>query len=130
MLKEIYTYIPGNSGNNWFNGYIPELHNCLIFDEYYGSVLQKDKLKQLMDIYPVNVEIKGGTQQFIPKFIYINSNRNALTWYKFGNDFKEVQITDIIKDNTNDNEVNYEEVLRDLKNLLAYEVENIAHQNI
>lgn len=148
--NEVYTYIPGNSGNNWFNGYIPELHKCVIFDEYNGSVLRKDKLKQLIDIYPVNVEIKGGTLQFVPKYIYINSNRNPLTWYNglidtewkaifrrcnsikyySGNDFKEVQITDIIKDNSNDNEINYEGVLKDLKNLLAYEVENIAHQNI
>lgn len=136
----------GNGTNMWFDGYDPDIHQCVIFDEFKGSVIKKDKLKQLIDIYPIKVGYKGGCIDFIPKYIFINSNRNPLSWYNnltnteiksiirrcqhlkyySGSDFKDVVINDLIKENIENNEVNYERIVQLLKELQQNELENIA----
>lgn len=89
-VNSIYTYIPGNGKNSWWDGYDPRAHTTVIIDEYNGSLFSKDKFKQLIDKYPINVEIKDSTLPFIPEYIYINSNKSPLQLYSNLNEKEQI----------------------------------------
>lgn len=63
----------------WFTHYCGE--QDVIFDEFYGSRFPFSYLLQLLDRYPMTVETKGGEVNFIPKRIWITSNKNPWEWY-------------------------------------------------
>jgi len=59
-----------NSGSlKWFDGYDNQEH--VIFDDFRSSWSTFSYLLNLLDGYPVNVEIKGGHRLFAPKCIWI-----------------------------------------------------------
>lgn len=60
------------SGNfKWFDGY--EGHQFVIFDDFRDAHCEFGWLLRLLDIYPLTVEIKGGTRQWKPKTVVITS---------------------------------------------------------
>jgi len=65
---------------DWWDGYVGQ--QCVIIDDFYGW-MKYDELLRISDRYPHRVPIKGGFVQFIAKKIYITSNADAWTWYKF-----------------------------------------------
>lgn len=67
-----------NQGSKWFDGY--DGHADVVFDDFYGNVPFHFFLR-VLDRYPLMVETKGGQVNFIPKRIWITSNKEPDTWY-------------------------------------------------
>nr|ATP66720.1 Rep [Rodent circovirus] len=62
----------------WWDGY--DKHEDVILDDFYGW-LPFDDLLRLLDRYPLRVETKGGTVNFVAKRIFITSNKFPHEWY-------------------------------------------------
>lgn len=63
----------------WFDGY--EGQSTIVIDEFYGWI-RRDMLQRMCDRFPLVVETKGGSTQFIPKQIIIMSNTPPDDWYR------------------------------------------------
>nr|WDW25930.1 MAG: replication-associated protein [Canine circovirus] len=62
----------------WWDGY--DGHEDVILDDFYGW-LPFDELLRLFDRYPLRVETKGGTLNFVAKRIFVTSNKLPHEWY-------------------------------------------------
>lgn len=65
-------------GYHWFDGYQGQAD--VVFDDFYGS-LPFHFLLTLIDAYPMYVEHKGGSSQWIPARIWFSSNSPPINWY-------------------------------------------------
>lgn len=65
-------------GQSWWTGYNGQ--DVILFDDYYGQIDWGDFL-QLLDIYPIQFESKGGMKWRLASKIYITSNRPPNDWY-------------------------------------------------
>lgn len=66
-------------GRVWFDGYNGQ--SVLLIDEFYGAI-KYSYLLQLLDIYPLRLEIKGGTVWSNWTKVYFTSNSHPKDWYK------------------------------------------------
>lgn len=66
-------------GGGWFDGY--DEHANVIFDDFGGSEFKITYLLKLLDRYPMQVPVKGGFVQWVPKHIVITSNYPPEDWY-------------------------------------------------
>lgn len=69
--------IAGNSGV-WFQSPLEEV---MVFEEFCGQI-QLQKMLQLLDPYPLALEIKGGMRPALYKTAVITSNTRPDKWYK------------------------------------------------
>lgn len=78
--EEAYILTPQQaaSGVGWWDGY--DLHEDVIIDEFYGW-LRYSFLLQLLDQYPIRVEFKGGSVEFVARRIFLTSNKRPEDWY-------------------------------------------------
>lgn len=60
-----------STNSKWFDGY--DGHDCAIFDDLRSSWFEYSYLLKLLDIYPTQVECKGGSRQWKVKRIYVTS---------------------------------------------------------
>lgn len=65
--------------NLWFDNYQGEKE--IIFDEFYGW-LPFDLTLRICDKYPLQVEIKGGSTQFLAETIIFTTNKDPKQWWK------------------------------------------------
>lgn len=72
-----YWVFPQQVGK-WWDGY--EGEEVVIIDDFYGW-FQHNYMLRLLDRYPMKVESKGGVLEFIPKKIFITSNKPPEEWY-------------------------------------------------
>lgn len=79
--EEIYSH----PGEQWFDGYKGQ--SVVLFDDFNGSEFKLCYLLKLLDRYPMQVPIKGGYVNWVPKHIYFTSNKDPTTWYE--NAFEE-----------------------------------------
>jgi len=63
----------------WFDGY--DGQEQVLIDEYRGQ-LPFAMLLQLLDVYPLQVQVKGGFKQWKPNKIIITSPVHPALWYK------------------------------------------------
>ena len=63
----------------WWDGY--EHQKVVVFDDFTGSWFKYSILLQLLDRYPLNVQVKGGTVPFNSRLVIITSNHAPPTWY-------------------------------------------------
>ena len=77
-LGEDICTITAMKGTPWFLGY--ENQKVVVIDEFYGQ-WEWDFLLQILDRYPMQVQVKGGNRQFNSPHIYITSNVPIDTWY-------------------------------------------------
>lgn len=63
----------------WWDGYHGQ--NTVIIDDFYGWLPWSFMLR-LLDRYPFNVQVKGGTVPFTSRKIIITSNQHPNQWYK------------------------------------------------
>lgn len=70
--------ITAMKGTPWFLGY--ENQKVIVIDEFYGQ-WDWDFLLQVLDRYPMQVQVKGGNRQFNSPHIYITSNLAIDNWY-------------------------------------------------
>ena len=75
-----YFRMPVPKGDVWWDGYDPSIHKVLILDEYNGW-MQLNMLKQVLDGYPLRIEIKGGQTYAAWTTVYITSNTRPHDWY-------------------------------------------------
>jgi len=64
----------------WWDGY--DEHDTVIIDDFYGWIRHCELLR-ILDRYPHQVPIKGGFKEFVPKDIFITSNKPISDWYDF-----------------------------------------------
>jgi hypothetical protein len=74
--KNIYKH----PGGGWFDGYNGQ--SVALFDDFNGGEFKLTYLLQLLDRYPMMVPVKGGFVNWIPKHIYITSNKEVEEWYQ------------------------------------------------
>lgn len=72
--------VPASNGTQWMDGYDPERHSTVVFDDFHAS-LPAHVLLRLLDEYPVQFPTKGGFVEFKPKCIVLTSNYHPRQWY-------------------------------------------------
>lgn len=78
MFPDIYVVNMGNSGL-WWDGYTGQ--NAVMFEEFKGQV-QLQKMLQILDPYPLRLEIKGGLVPARFTVVFITSNYTPDRWYR------------------------------------------------
>jgi len=75
-IDDIYVH----TGERWFDGYRGQ--PVVLFDDFNGSEFTLTYLLRLLDRYPMTVPVKGDFVQWVPKTIYITSNKDPnCEWY-------------------------------------------------
>jgi uncharacterized protein (DUF433 family) len=69
----------GSKGSLFMDGY--EGQPIAVFDEFLSSQFPITTLNQLLDRYPVNVQVKGSTTSWTPAVILILTNVSVDDWY-------------------------------------------------
>lgn len=78
LFPDIYVVNMGNSGL-WWDGYTGQ--PAVMFEEFKGQV-QLQKMLQILDPYPLRLEIKGGLVPARFTTVFITSNYTPDKWYK------------------------------------------------
>ena len=79
VCREVFPDAYWKPRSNWWDGY--DGQEVVIIDDFYGW-LPWDLLLRLTDRYPLTVETKGGSVNFVAKTIVITSNQDYSQWYK------------------------------------------------
>lgn len=75
---DAYRWMPNTKG--FFDGYNGQ--DVVIFDDYDGDIgLKFELFLQILDRYPLRVEVKGSSVNWKPRHIYITSQVNWDDWY-------------------------------------------------
>lgn len=74
-------WISTNPVLKWFDGYTGQ--SAALIDDFSGECPFR-LLLRLLDVYPMRVEIKGGTVSWNPTWIFITSNKPIEDWYEDG----------------------------------------------
>jgi len=74
--------VPASNGTQWMDGYDPDKHRVVIFDDFHASV-PAHLLLRLCDGYPLQFPVKGGFAEFRPEAIVLTSNYAPEYWYKW-----------------------------------------------
>jgi len=72
--------VPASNGTQWMDGYDPQRHRCVVFDDFHASI-PAHQLLRLCDEYPIQYPTKGGFVQFKPEVIVFTSNYRPVDWY-------------------------------------------------
>jgi hypothetical protein len=64
----------------WYDGY--DGQSVAVFDDFGGEMPLK-KLLQVLDVYAIRTEVKGGFTWWNPKLIIITANEDPWSWYDF-----------------------------------------------
>lgn len=78
LSSEIQPYVWDNGMPTWWDGYSG--HKFVLMDEY-RSQLPMSFLLRLMDRYPMRVQYKGGSAQFVADTIWFTSCKHPRDWY-------------------------------------------------
>lgn len=78
LYPDVYCVNMGNSGL-WWDGYTGQ--SVVLFEEFKGQV-QLQKMLQILDPYPLRLEIKGGLVPARFTVVFITSNYTPDKWYK------------------------------------------------
>ena len=88
MFPDIYVVNMGNSGL-WWDGYVGQ--KTVMFEEFKGQV-QLQKMLQILDPYPLRLEIKGGLVPARFERVFITSNYTPDKWYKNEGGFRDAEM--------------------------------------
>ncbi len=72
--------VPKKTSTQFYDGYDPNQHNTVIFDDFKGS-LEFRELLHLADEWPHQVNQKGDMMVWKPKYLIITSNYIPSDWY-------------------------------------------------
>lgn len=78
LYPDVYVVNMGNSGL-WWDGYTGQ--KAVLFEEFKGQV-QLQKMLQILDPYPLRLEVKGGTVNAKFTIVFITSNYAPYEWYR------------------------------------------------
>jgi len=88
MFPDLYVVNMGNSGL-WWDGYTGQ--QAVMFEEFKGQV-QLQKMLQILDPYPLRLEIKGGLVPARFTLCFITSNYTPDKWYKNEDGFRDAEM--------------------------------------
>ncbi len=71
--------VSSHLAGRWFDSYVP--CRAYLFDDLTDSVFPIAHLLRILDRYPLDVEVKGGSVRFNPTCIIITSNTALDLWY-------------------------------------------------
>lgn len=74
-MEDVWRKTPGK----WFDSY--DQQEITLFDEFKPSQYDITFMLELLDRWPLQVEIKGGFVNWAPREIYITSNMDPSLWY-------------------------------------------------
>lgn len=79
----------GVSDGLWFDGYYGE--KWALIDDFDGRAnkVTLRVLQEILDRYPVNVQVKGGFTQWTPEVILLTTNSHPRLWYDWTNRQKQ-----------------------------------------
>lgn len=77
-LTDVYKLNTG-AGTTWWDGYSGQ--PVLLIDDFYGTGLQWKEFLNILDIYPLQVQVKGSTTWVNYRTVYITSNTEWFRWY-------------------------------------------------
>lgn len=77
--RDVFILENSNANAVWWDGYMGE--SRLIIDDFYGWI-PHNQLLRFLDIYPLRLDIKGGTCYAQWDTVYITSNKHPCDWYK------------------------------------------------
>ena len=78
LYPDVYVVNMGNAGL-WWDGYTGQ--SAVLFEEFKGQV-QLQKMLQILDPYPLRLEIKGGLVPARFSIVFITSNTMPSEWYE------------------------------------------------
>ena len=58
-------------GHKWWDGY--EAHEDVIIDDYRTNFCAFNELLRLFDRYPMQIEVKGGSREFVARRLYVTT---------------------------------------------------------
>lgn len=89
----------------WWDGY--DGHKTILLDEFRSDWCSFHHLLRLIDIYPLKVEVKGGSREAQWDTIFITSNRPPHEWYHTTEDTQQLlrRITEVVHLEKNRTEV-------------------------
>lgn len=78
---EAYWLVAPNSkgGALWWDGY--DGHKTLILDEFRGSWMSHERLLRILDGYPLQIQIKGGSRWALWTKVVITTTHPVALWY-------------------------------------------------
>jgi len=88
LYPDVYCVNMGNSGL-WWDGYTGQ--PAVMFEEFKGQV-QLQKMLQILDPYPLRLEIKGGLVPARFTIVFITSNYTPDKWYKNEDGFRDAEM--------------------------------------
>lgn len=88
--------------NHWWDGY--EGQEEVIVDDYRADFCKFSQLLRLFDRYPLSVEVKGGTRQFLARHIYITCPKHPREMWNNRTDEDIAQLMRRIEDIRNFND--------------------------
>lgn len=68
-----------NNGNVWWDGY--DGQRVLLIDDFYGWI-KYGQLLNILDIYPLRLDVKGAFTWANWEEVYITSNKSPCNWYQ------------------------------------------------
>jgi len=82
-IEENPGYFRKHPDTKWFDGYTGQ--TSLILDDFSGasSKMSLNYVLQLIDRYPIEVEVKGGYEKLLAKKIIITTNNHPNSWYDY-----------------------------------------------
>lgn len=78
-IDDIWRAPVSTTGSQWFDGYLGQ--KVALFDDFDGKHPAITHMLQILDIYPINVQVKGGFTYWCPEIIYITTNVPIDKWY-------------------------------------------------
>lgn len=70
---------PRPGAQMWFDGYIGQ--PVILLDDFYGSGISLEMMLRLLDIYPLQLQVKGGSTWALWTTVYITSNLEPKWWW-------------------------------------------------
>jgi len=77
-----------NGSLRWFDGY--DGHRGAILDDIRADSIPYNQLLRVLDRYPLRVEYKGGTTDWIPQIIIITAPMDPYQFFRVGDDIEQL----------------------------------------
>lgn len=86
-----------NHGALWYDGY--EGQEILLMDEFYGDWMKHSELLEILDGYPLRLDVKGSHTWANWNKVYLTSNKHPSEWYSKRGMTKELarRITNVVE---------------------------------
>ncbi len=78
MVRECFPNAYWKPKSRWWDGYTGQ--EVVVFDEFY-SWIKLDELLRILDWYPLQLEVKGGTVAMTTSCFVFTSNVDPMDWY-------------------------------------------------